>query len=783
MPGRTSDVSVSTFKPLSLNEILMVPLAKRKQEDAFMAANDKLGALEASAVAEDQEQASSIVSGFKNKSDELADKVMSSGISGSDFNKLRSLRKEINQEYSTGFLGRAKANKESISKYIINSTKKDNRSGWGSAEAKQHAMSYASGFKTQNEDGTFNSFMGKELTEKIDEDKIIKEAVDSVRGSLSQKTIGILNLGGLDGIHEALRTQDVDKKDWNAIMEALIYKSRTNPQLLKSLQQQAEFSGEKEDPLDMGSFEDVPNKNKPGESIKRFKPGKGRYGQKMFGAARAASSPISKVGYEILKDGAATNMVKNGANVQSALDAMHYSDGTIEQVKAPRQSKLRENLKTYKKSALNLKKGADKYKSNLVAEKIKNNPALTEEAAEQEALQDTDYLRQMKEYVESSGRASNAQSRLDGMYKVVKKEMSEEERKVLEIADLIEKEGDVFKALASVGGKVVRDDSWAGQTMGTSDETHKSKVGAELFRIMGAGTFDMSDLLQDTLSLSGGMFTEGLAPEGHPYMRRIMDAQSVMDDKSTKYLQADAKADSYEVYEASNTGKYSLAYAEWASNASKKFQAKGKTIAFGRGPLTEDYLLEQTGGVNKDKAKKGSVAEGFTYVVSGTDGHDFNGHHFNNVKVTNNYTKETINLPVVDGANRIALSSLAGQLSKGTGNQPYKGNLLNAKIKYMPFVKRAGIKMQDQGVMYIPGEGEPAEGSIHSNTKNYKIEYTRQESKTDGKVYFLASVVSGNGKKRVLLNNGSPMYGEDEMVLAIDKAMKGISNASNNRKK
>ena len=37
-----SQVSTSSFKPLSLDEIMMVPLAKQKQEDAALQSAEKL---------------------------------------------------------------------------------------------------------------------------------------------------------------------------------------------------------------------------------------------------------------------------------------------------------------------------------------------------------------------------------------------------------------------------------------------------------------------------------------------------------------------------------------------------------------------------------------------------------------------------------------------------------------------------------------------------------------------------------------------------------------------
>ena len=119
MAGRTADISVSSFKPLSLNEIMMVPLAKQKMEDEFIVSNSEVDGLSADVLGGDKERASGIVDGFKNRASAMSDDVMNHGVSRSDFNKLRAMKKKLQSEFGIdGFTGNAIANKKGASKFM-----------------------------------------------------------------------------------------------------------------------------------------------------------------------------------------------------------------------------------------------------------------------------------------------------------------------------------------------------------------------------------------------------------------------------------------------------------------------------------------------------------------------------------------------------------------------------------------------------------------------------------------------------------------------------------------
>ena len=124
MAGITPDISTSSFKPLSLDEIMMVPLAKQKQEDQSILALDELDAMKSNALAQDQEYVSGQISAFQKESDDISSRILDQGVDRSLVNKVRGLRRRKNDEFSlTGKTGQAAAafnqynvNKDSILK-------------------------------------------------------------------------------------------------------------------------------------------------------------------------------------------------------------------------------------------------------------------------------------------------------------------------------------------------------------------------------------------------------------------------------------------------------------------------------------------------------------------------------------------------------------------------------------------------------------------------------------------------------------------------------------------
>ena len=110
MAGINPDISTSSFKPLSLDEIMMVPLAKQQEEDNTQLALDEFAALESQALGPDKEYVSGQISAFQKEAGGLSDQLMNTGVDRNLINKVRGLRNKKTTELSlNGKTGQAAA--------------------------------------------------------------------------------------------------------------------------------------------------------------------------------------------------------------------------------------------------------------------------------------------------------------------------------------------------------------------------------------------------------------------------------------------------------------------------------------------------------------------------------------------------------------------------------------------------------------------------------------------------------------------------------------------------
>ena len=110
MEGINPTISTSSFKPLSLQEIMMVPLAKQKQEDEAILALDELQQLESNSLDVDKKYVQGQIGAFRNEASGIADDILNRGVDRSTINKMRNLRSRKNNEFSLqGKTGQAAA--------------------------------------------------------------------------------------------------------------------------------------------------------------------------------------------------------------------------------------------------------------------------------------------------------------------------------------------------------------------------------------------------------------------------------------------------------------------------------------------------------------------------------------------------------------------------------------------------------------------------------------------------------------------------------------------------
>ena len=123
----TPTVTTASFKPLSLDEIMLVPLAKQKAEDQMIMDMDELDLMATNSLEADNAYVNAQRDAFKNEVGSVRDRLMTEGVDRSLINKFKGLRSRKNLEFSVnGNTGKANAAYNAMQlnkKNIMNNTK------------------------------------------------------------------------------------------------------------------------------------------------------------------------------------------------------------------------------------------------------------------------------------------------------------------------------------------------------------------------------------------------------------------------------------------------------------------------------------------------------------------------------------------------------------------------------------------------------------------------------------------------------------------------------------
>jgi len=186
MAGRTADISTSSFKPLSLDEIMTVPLAKQKAEDQANLALDEFAALEQNSLDVDKGYVSGQIQSFQKEADALANQIATTGVDRNLINKTRALRNRKNQELSIhGKTGQAsaafnefKANEKLI---MADTTLSPQQKQLGLAKAKSDYTGVLEG-------GKFQAYIGNPQQD------LVKRSIDIMGKMTPEQKAGSLGL-------------------------------------------------------------------------------------------------------------------------------------------------------------------------------------------------------------------------------------------------------------------------------------------------------------------------------------------------------------------------------------------------------------------------------------------------------------------------------------------------------------------------------------------------------------------------------------------------------------
>ena len=688
MAGRTADISTSSFKPLSLNEIMMVPLAKQKMEDQLLTEADKFNQLSADVLDKDTDEAERLIGDYKSRASSLSDEIIDRGVDRAQFHKLRSLRSELNNEEKDGFLGRARANKKSATEYInALATDKQRQAGWSPQEAKMWAQQQVRNFSgTRGADGNFAQFSGAELAAKVDEDEFLKNAADLVKGKVSQKVYDKISVEGLPAFYDAFQSQEISGADFNTVMSTLVRQASTSPELLASLKQRAFFNNEK-DPLDFGRFDPVKVKQPNGEvkTVYNYVPGKSRFAQKMLGVGQARSGKDVKIDTKFVKNDIKLSMLKDGYDQEALVKLYKIQNGEYLDLSPADIPEIRTMNNDER-----LKLGEYETKMN----EYKNLLMTRDDMTEEEAMQTPEYQRMLSNYTESKVNVTNSDNYIKGLEENAKTKLEEIDRSLVQLGEAIDANGGSIFKTAESEFNLTRDQLLSGYS-----EAYLNKFSPE----------SIQELLESEASRAIAR-EMGIKITGSTYdiTRNIKNSIKKMNDVISDDLNANRKGIGYKKVNMPKSGKYSSSKYRVFTDLEEEFLNTNSVKVLGTEVTmtVKDYMntsefTDVMEGVDTEKGFE--IKKSFTI-----DGYNQDGVSFDEVIIRSKAdpTKMvTIQVPTENPEVKTELYESLVQ--SGDFKQRLEGQKGLANQVFMSPIKKSNLRYNDKGNIFVdlPGIG------------------------------------------------------------------------------
>lgn len=774
MANRFSKMTTSTYQPLSMQEIMAVPMAMQKQHDDLQLKADEAALLDAKYGTADKEGAMARVSELRSKANDISNSLGDTGFDKNLLRKFKALKAETDLEYGkNGYLGVVESNAVAQSKFVNDlATDKARQAGWSPQEAKAWAQRQVSEFgPSRNGDGSYNTFSGRELVTKFEgEDELLDAAIERVAEQVTPATIALVKSGGLGALEKAYRTRTIEKKDYITLMDAMVTSASTNPDLIRSLRQEAEMYGI-EDPLDFGAFATInepvlDDSGKPvikgGVAVTKpvtdFTPGKSRMGQKIAGFGRAAQYVNPNDAITIKTDEAAKIAFENGQDARTAAGMVNIANGKLNSVTAASFDSDLELMKTGKQNAKIIKINLDKLKDRLA-----ENGATPEQIAGDKEVQ-----RLNAEWQKSSSLYNNAEQRLNHISRKADEGLTDSQRNRVIFQDMIAEKYSAHLntdgTMNDVDGNPTIDferilfEEYGETITNYSEDPNNPVVGdhdpKEVSSVGWASKASRDKMALKILEQKNGLDStvvkgDVLTNTNHGFSYQASKLKNDRKDLRNEYLIANPTAEYFNVFSGSGAGKNYSDLGGRNEILTENFNPQGSTLAYGRGMLTDNAeYLELTTDLTE-----GEIPE---VKVSLTDGTDDSGTYFTNVQVTT--SKGTGSFQVLDGNNNGALADMFTTFLSGNSDQQRIGQQGLANLAHMKNIKASGFGGQPQGTLDI---------NI-GNNQTIQATYTKDRTENH---YAVTIPVGG---KQVPISD-DPIYSKADLSLKLAAAVEEIN--------
>ena len=695
MAGRTANISTSSFKPLSLQEIMMVPLAKQKMEDEFLTESDKYNQLAANVLDADRNRAQQAVDYYKSQASDMADTVIEKGVSRAEINKLRRLRGEMTKEFGQdGFTGNAIANKKAASLYMKNMSENKGgmAGGWSPREAQLYASKRIGEYKgAMNDDGSFSSFSPRAIAKYQDEDKFLKEAAEMVKGKVEQKTYDLISVGGLPAFYDAFQSREISGADYNTVMSTMRNQVLSSPEMIEHLKQRGEFNNE-EDPLDLGKLEskDVVQKDGETKKVYNFVPGKSRFGQKMVNMGRAFSGKTQKLDVKFIKNDIRRKMLEDQYNEDSLVKMYKIQTGEYLDLTPNDIPEIRTINQDFDLKITEYESEMNRYKNTIMEQQ-----GLTSD----EAIKDPKYQSMLANYSEAKVGLENSNSYIKELEDNANSSLSDEDQSAIALESLIRKNNEdvVETAVKEFGLSKVELLKGYNKYKGLSEEEIPDDEST---------TNILTHVASRKLAKKYGINLG--SGSSFNIKKQIKSAADNRDKIIGENLSAEKKGIAYSKVNMPKSGKYSSSKYRTYTDLSEEFlNSKSVSVLGGSVPMTiKDYM--ETSDFT-DEMEGVDASKGFEFKKSFTiDGYTKDGQSFDEVIIRSKAdpTKQAvIQVPSEDpGVKKELYESL---VNSGDYNQRLEGKKGLANQIFMSSIKKSNLRNQESGSIFvdIPGIG------------------------------------------------------------------------------
>jgi len=738
--NRYTSMSTGSFKPLDLQTIMMIPMAKQKQHDEAQSAANEYAALQASSLEQDREAVTGRLESLRGEANKITATLLDRGVDRNTMAKLNELKRAKEKEFGQqGLIGNAQANYSSASAFVKDLTeKKERQAGWSPSEAKKWAQAQVSSFKgTDAGEGKFNSFSGKELEDYVDTNKWINDNIAKVAADTDP--IMLQKYGTVAQFETAWKSGTVEHKDASKIIKALALQAQYDHKLQASLKQSSAFSGEK-DPTNIGEYQIV---KKDGVSKEVFVP-KSYFGAQLLGAATGAAYRKEDAKYTMVTDHVGIAMMNRGLDEKAANDMVIAADSGLLDIPPVKYEDLKSNLGIAKGEV-----DSTSYQLRKKAEVLKGKGI--------DPRTDDEWNRLNNANQQAGIKYQNLSSNLNAIYERSNAGMNNiDRRRVAEGASIDTKIDNMIKNAPSFGeklrgffsGELVQRDYRKIQEkkLGLTDD-QRTKLSMMVIPNESAYKFEVKKLVM----LNKGLLFPKNGNVNKAY-GEYLDKTDSYEKKAKNYLKDNPAAASYQTFDGSSTGKYASVTGAAQKALTDSFNARG-----GQG------WKEANSGASLDEFRD-AQPKGTKYYVMPTNGYDLAGNPIETLVAKDKDGTFLAARAITRGEQGKILQRQVGQSLVNSGAYKNDGDRMIKNSYYAGDVGGMGIHQQSFSHGVIPNQ----------ETKDGQLLYVEKIRKEDeGSESFVVYKIdkdryNKSGGKDVVKSKGLPAGGVDAVIDILD---------------